>query len=245
MSKEARAAQFAPFAALTGYEDSIKESARIVDKQIILSNEDMNKISNRLNYIKENIDTEVEVFIHGAMCTSYSGRCVLSNYVTKRDSNRGGCAQVCRFVFDAENTDKIFSMTPKDLNMISNIEEMINIGVNSFKVEGRMRSVYYIATVINVYRHLIDKIVNKTLDDAYTKYSLSVLNRCANRDSTEQFFNGLPGVNEQYFLSDRDEVSNKDFLGIVDEYNEENYIKHANIINTIIIKTETRILNSG
>jgi putative protease len=189
--------------------------------------------------IKDETGIELECFVHGAMCTTISGRCVLSNYATNRDSNRGGCAQVCRFVFDADNTDQIFSMTPKDLNMISNIEEMINVGVNSFKVEGRMRSVYYIATVISVYRHLIDKIVNKTLDNAYTKYSLSLLNRCANRDSTEQFFNGLPGKNEQYFLSDRDEVSNKDFLGIVDYYDEEkseiileqrNYFKPGDVV---------------
>ena len=171
--------------------------------------------------IKEETGIEIECFVHGAMCTSVSGRCVLSNYATNRDSNRGGCAQVCRFVFNADNTDQIFSMTPKDLNMVSNIKEMIDVGVNSFKVEGRMRSVYYIATVIYVYRRLIDKVINNTLDDAYTKYSLSILNRCANRDSTEQFFNGLPGKEEQYFLG-RDEVSNKDFLGIVLEYDKEN-----------------------
>lgn len=171
--------------------------------------------------IKEETGVEIECFVHGAMCTSISGRCVLSNYATNRDSNRGGCAQVCRFVFDADNTDQIFSMTPKDLNMVSNIAEMIKVGVNSFKVEGRMRSVYYIATVIYVYRHLIDKVVNNTLTDAYTKYSLSILNRCANRDSTDQFFNGLPGKEEQYFLG-RDEISNKDFLGIVKSYDEKN-----------------------
>ncbi len=173
--------------------------------------------------IKDETGIEIECFVHGAMCTSISGRCVLSNYATNRDSNRGGCAQVCRFIFDADNTDQVFSMTPKDLNMVSNIEEMIKVGVNSFKVEGRMRSVYYIATVINVYRHLIDKVVINTLDDAYTKYSLSILNRCANRDSTDQFFKGLPGKNEQYFLG-RDEVSNKDFLGIVKSYDEKNGI---------------------
>ncbi len=188
--------------------------------------------------IKDETGIEIECFVHGAMCTSISGRCVLSNYATNRDSNRGGCAQVCRFVFDALNTNQIFSMTPKDLNMVSNINEMINIGVNSFKVEGRMRSVYYIATVIDVYRRLIDKVVNNTLTDAYTKYSLSILNRCANRDSTDQFFNGLPGKNEQYFLG-RDEVSNKDFLGIVQSYDEEtgfvtleqrNYFKPGDVV---------------
>lgn len=188
--------------------------------------------------IKDETGIEIECFVHGAMCTSISGRCVLSNYATNRDSNRGGCAQVCRFVFDADNTEEIFSMTPKDLNMVANIEEMIKIGVNSFKVEGRMRSVYYIATVIYVYRHLIDKVVNNTLDDAYTKYSLSILNRCANRDSTDQFFNGLPGKNEQYFLG-RDEISNKDFLGIVKDYDsstglvtleQRNYFKPGDVV---------------
>lgn len=173
--------------------------------------------------IKDETGIEIECFIHGAMCTSISGRCVLSNYATNRDSNRGGCAQVCRFIFDAENTDKVFSMTPKDLNLIDDIKEMIEVGVNSFKVEGRMRSIYYIATIMNVYRKMIDKVVNNTIDSAYTKYSLSILNRCANRDSTSQFFKSLPGKDEQYFLG-RDEVSNKDFLGIVLDYDEKNQI---------------------
>lgn len=197
--------------------------------------------------IKEETGIEIECFVHGAMCTSISGRCVLSNYATNRDSNRGGCAQVCRFIFDADNTDQPFSMTPKDLNMIAVIEEMIRIGVNSFKVEGRMRSVYYIATVIYVYRHLIDMVVNKTISSAYTNYYLSILNRCANRDSTSQFFDGLPGKEEQYFLG-RDEVSNKDFLGIVQSYDEEsgyvtleqrNYFKPGDVVEFFGPNTET------
>ena len=186
--------------------------------------------------IKEETGVELECFVHGAMCTSISGRCVLSNYATNRDSNRGGCAQVCRFIFDADNSEQVFSMTPKDLNMVSNIEEMIKVGVNSFKVEGRMRSVYYIATVIYVYRHLIDMVLNGTLTDQYRNYYLNILNRCANRDSTKQFFNGLPGKNEQYFLG-RDEVSNKDFLGFVLDYKDgivtleqRNYFKPGDVV---------------
>lgn len=186
--------------------------------------------------IKEETGIEIECFVHGAMCTSISGRCVLSNYATNRDSNRGGCAQVCRFIFDPDNSDQVFSMTPKDLNMVSNIEEMIKVGVNSFKVEGRMRSVYYIATVIYVYRHLIDMVLSGTLTDQYRKYYLNILNRCANRDSTEQFFNGLPGKNEQYFLG-REEVSNKDFLGFVLDYKDgmvimeqRNYFKPGDVV---------------
>ena len=186
--------------------------------------------------IKDETGVEIECFVHGAMCTSISGRCVLSNYATNRDSNRGGCAQVCRFIFNPDNSDQVFSMTPKDLNMVSNIEEMIKVGVNSFKVEGRMRSVYYIATVIYVYRHLIDMVLNNTLTDQYRNYYLNILNRCANRDSIEQFFNGLPGKNEQYFLG-REEVSNKDFLGFVLDYKDgmvtleqRNYFKPGDIV---------------
>ena len=97
------------------------------------------------------------------MCTSISGKCVLSNVATNRDSNRGGCAQVCRWTFKIDDKDEIYSMTPKDLNMSTYLSDMISIGVNSFKVEGRMRSVYYIATVISEYRKLIDKVKSNTL----------------------------------------------------------------------------------
>jgi putative protease len=175
--------------------------------------------------IKDKTNLELECFVHGAMCTSFSGRCVLSNYCTNRDSNRGGCAQICRWVFDTDS-DEVFSMTPKDLNLIEYIGKMIETGVNSFKVEGRMRGIYYIATVILAYRRIIDMIIDNTLTSKDVTYYLQVLNRCANRESTPQFINGLPGVNEQYFLG-RDEVSNQDFLGIVLAYDE--YTKYATI----------------
>lgn len=164
--------------------------------------------------IKEHTGLDLECFIQGAMCTSFSGKCVLSNVMTNRDSNRGGCAQICRWTFNIDNKDNFFSMTPKDLNLASYIEDMMSIGVNSFKVEGRMRSVYYIATVISEYRKLIDKIKNHTLEYSDILYSNDIINRCANRESTPQFYNGLPSEKEQYFLG-REEVSNQDFLGIV------------------------------
>lgn len=191
--------------------------------------------------IKENTGLEIEVFVHGAMCTSISGRCVLSNYCTNRDSNRGGCAQICRWTFDYLKDNKLltnepFSMTPKDLNMVSNIKDMMDIGINSFKIEGRMRSIYYVSTVIHTYRRLIDKILNNTLTEEDEKRALSILNRVANRESAPQFYSSLPGVDDQYYLG-RDEVSNQDFLGLVigeeDGYyiiEQRNYFKVGDIV---------------
>ena len=166
--------------------------------------------------IKDNIDTEVEVFIHGAMCTSYSGRCVMSNYITKRDSNRGGCSQVCRFIFD-NGTSHDYAFSSKDLNMIDYISDMMDLGIESYKVEGRMKSLYYIATVANAYRTIMDKKINGSLNNDDIDYYKKVLNRCSNRENTPQFYNKEPGINEQYF-SGRQEVSNKDFLGLVISY---------------------------
>ncbi len=196
--------------------------------------------------IKLMTNLDLECFIHGAMCTSFSGRCVMSNVVTNRDANRGGCAQICRWTFKTDE-EPIFSMTSKDLNMISNIESMINRGVNSFKVEGRMRGIYYIATVIHTYRKLIDQIKNNTLDEREVRYALDILNRSANRDSSPQFYDDLPTEKEQYFLG-RQEISNQDFLGLVLDYDEEekmvlleqrNYFKKGDIVEFFGPETET------
>ncbi len=185
--------------------------------RIVLAREASSK---DIKKIKEVTKLDLEVFIHGAMCVSFSGRCVLSNICTNRDSNRGGCAQICRFPFS--NLDNpLFTMTPKDLNMLPYIKELMDIGVNSFKVEGRMRSNYYVATVISTYREYIDKLENNTLLPGEINYFKDILNRCANRESTPQFFDHLPGVNEQYF-NGRDEKSNQDFLAIVIGYDEIN-----------------------
>ncbi len=163
--------------------------------------------------IKENTNAELEVFIHGAMCTSYSGRCVLSNYVTKRDSNRGGCSQVCRFTFNMDNYND-FQIASKDLSMIDYLEDLINIGVSSLKIEGRMRSMYYIATVVDAYKKVRDMVLNNTLTEEKLNYYKKVLNRVSNRENKPQFFDKEPGVNEQYYTG-REEASNQDFLGLI------------------------------
>lgn len=199
--------------------------------------------------IIEKTGVEIECFLHGAMCSSYSGRCVLSNYFTGRDANRGGCAQVCRWCFDIEGieSDTQFTMSCKDLSLIRNLKEMIEIGVTSLKVEGRMRSNYYIATVISTYREAIDNYYNGVLDNEKIEYYSKVLNRVANRESTSQFFDKFPGVDEQYFLG-RQEVSNQDFLGIILDYNKDtqevtleqrNYFKKGDVVEVFGPNIET------
>lgn len=193
--------------------------------------------------IKEIYDethADLEVFLHGAMCTCYSGRCVLSNYVTNRDSNRGGCAQVCRFCFDLDKKrKKNFSIATKDLNLADHIKDLIEIGVKHLKVEGRMRGTYYIATVISCYRNLIDAYYNNNWTKSNLERNLKLLSRVANRESTSQYFMNEATYKDQYYL-DRMEVSNQDFLGLILDYDEKtslatieqrNYFKVGDKVN--------------
>ena len=188
-------------------------------KRIVLARE---ANENDIKKIKEETNLDLECFIHGAMCTSMSGRCIMSNVLTNRDANRGGCAQVCRWTFNTSN-DQVFSMSSKDLNLIPYMQKMINLGVNSFKIEGRMRGIYYLATIIWCYRRMLDKLVNNELTIEESNYYLKVLNRCANRESAPQFLTKLPDQTDQYFLG-RTEESNQDFLGLVLDYDEKNKI---------------------
>ncbi|MDD4795371.1 MAG: U32 family peptidase [Bacilli bacterium] len=194
-------------------------------KRIVLARE---ALKEDITAIKNKTNLELEAFIHGAMCTSFSGRCILSNYVTGRDSNRGGCVQICRWNFNYQDHKKNhlsdnFSLASKDLSMASYIKEMKDAGIYSFKIEGRMRSIYYIATILHSYRLLINNIGNKKEDDAYIRFIHNVLKRCANRETVPQFFNKIAGSDEQYYLNSRIELSNQDFLGIVLE-NKDNII---------------------
>lgn len=173
---------------------------------------------------KEVPQMEIECFIHGAMCASYSGRCVLSNYFTKRDANRGGCAQICRWTFDLldENKKLIecpkkFTFQTKDLTMLKYIPEMIESGIDSFKIEGRMRSIYYIATVVSIYRKIIDDYCNNKENFKYNIEDERTLSSVANRDSITQFFNGVNDESCQYY-NERKEISNQEFVAVVLDY---------------------------
>lgn len=173
--------------------------------------------------IKEIIDKtgiDIEVFIHGAMCTCLSGRCALSNYITKRDANRGGCAQVCRFNLET-NEEKDFTMASKDLNMTTYIKDLIEVGVKSLKIEGRMRSPYYIATVISTYRKIIDSYYDNSLTEEKLAEYNERLKVVANRASSTHFFTKEADEADQYF-SGRNEFSNQDYLGLIIDYDNTN-----------------------
>ena len=188
-------------------------------KRIVLGRETSRE---EIKEIIDNVDIDIECFIHGAMCAGYSGRCVLSNYFTNRDANRGGCSQICRWDFDLldENgnlieTDKPFTFSSKDLSMLKYIGDMIDMGIKSFKIEGRMRSIYYLATVVSTYRKVIDDYLNGNYK--YDKKLEDTLAKVANRDSISQFFDGNFGKDTSYY-NGRIEYSNQDFLGVVLDY---------------------------
>ena len=175
--------------------------------------------------IMEKTDVEIETFIHGAMCIAYSGRCTLSTHMTARDSNRGGCCQACRWeydlvadnkqVFDADAVQ--FSMSPKDLNLLRSIPEMIELGIDSLKIEGRMKSIHYVATVVSAYRKLIDIYCADPDNFVFDEALIAELEKCANRQAAPAFFEGIPASDEQMY-DNRDEHPTQDFIGLVIDY---------------------------
>lgn len=171
---------------------------------------------------------DIEYFIHGAMCIHYSGRCMLSNYLSRRDANRGGCSQSCRWYYDLyadgqlmnQENDMPFSMSSKDMALVHHIGELIELGVDSFKIEGRMKSLHYIATVVSTYRKLIDAYCENPdhfqQDESYQKE----LMKAANRALCHGFFYEHPTANEQLFNM-RDEHPTQEFVLRVLDYDEE------------------------
>lgn len=173
-----------------------------------------------MEYIKKNVDIEIEAFIHGGMCVSYSGRCMLSNEMTDRDANRGGCAHSCRWNYDIYQNgiklnDDYFAMSSKDLQAVRSIPKMIDMKIDSFKIEGRMKSIHYIATVVSSYRRLIDDYMNNNLLDF--SYYESLIKKAENRLTSTGFLNGLPTKNEQLYNL-RSEQPTQEFVGIVLDY---------------------------
>ena len=182
--------------------------------------------------IRDNVKLDLEAFIHGAMCISYSGRCLLSNYFTGRDANRGSCAQSCRWkytlmeekrpgeyfpVFEDERGTYIFNS--KDMCMIEYLPELINSGINSFKVEGRMKSVHYVASVIKVYRQAIDSYYENSHDYQVKKEWIEELNKGSHREYSTGFYLNKTTEKDQIY-GNSSYLQTHDFIGLVLDYDE-------------------------
>ncbi|MGI6763772.1 MAG: U32 family peptidase [Clostridiales Family XIII bacterium] len=182
---------------------------------------------------RETPDTlELEAFVHGAMCISYSGRCLLSNYLAGRDANRGACAHPCRWSYNlveekrpgeyypvVEDYRGTYILNSKDLCMIQHLPALINAGVNSLKIEGRVKSVFYVATVTDAYRKAIDAYLEEGEDWFCRESWLEEVGKASHRHFTTGFYFGKPGEEDQNYKSSQ-YISEYEFTGIVKDYDE-------------------------
>lgn len=177
---------------------------------------------------------ELETFVHGAMCISYSGRCLLSSYFTGRDGNRGACAQACRWEYTLheknrpgesydieEDAHGTYVMNSKDLCLIARIPQLVKAGICSLKIEGRMKSVHYVATVASVYRKAIDAYMKDPDGYKVLPEWIEELNKVSHRPYTEGFAFGTPGADAQVYTTSSYEQTH-DFVGIVLSYDKAN-----------------------
>lgn len=175
---------------------------------------------------------EIEAFIHGAMCISYSGRCLLSNYMAGRDANRGLCAHPCRWKYYLveekrpgeyipveENERGTFFFNSKDLCMIEHIPEIIDSGITSLKIEGRIKSAYYVATVVKAYRQAIDEYLKNPKEYSYNPIWLEEIKKASHREFTTGFYFEKPTGNEQIY-ENSSYIREYSFVGRVLEYDE-------------------------
>lgn len=189
--------------------------------------------------IGEKTNVELETFVHGAMCISYSGRCLLSSYLTGRDGNRGACAQACRWdytlveknrpdeQFDIEEDERgTYVMNSKDLCLLEHVPDLIEAGVCSLKIEGRMKSVHYVATAVSVYRKAIDAYWADPENFVIQPQWLEELEKVSHRPYTKGFAFDKPGAEGQVYTTSSYEQT-RDFVGLVLGYNSE--IKRAEI----------------
>jgi len=208
--------------------------------------------------IKDKTDgLELEAFIHGAMCISYSGRCLLSNYMTGRDSNKGACAHPCRWnyslveqtrpgeYFDVyENERGSFIFNSKDLCMIEHIPELVESGITSFKIEGRVKTPYYVAVVVSAYRREIDKYFENPENYKFDGKELEELTKVSHRPYTTGFYFGNPKQDGQVYASSS-YIRNYDLIGIVTDYDEETGIMTVSQRNRFFEGEEIEIIRPG
>ncbi len=202
-------------------------------KRIILARElSLKEIKEIRDYLPK--DVELEAFCHGAMCISYSGRCLLSNYLTGRDSNRGQCVQACRWEYKIQEISRngdgfeiqednrgTYILNSKDLCMIEHLDEMLDAGVTSFKIEGRMKSPFYVATVVNAYKRAFEYLKqDKALYKEKAKELKKELEKCSHRKFTTGF---CLGEQNKECLESSLPVSSSEFVAIVTKDSHDGY----------------------
>ncbi|CJF57347.1 U32 family peptidase [Streptococcus pneumoniae] len=197
--------------------------------------------------IRKRTDVEIEAFVHGAMCISYSGRCTLSNHMSMRDANRGGCSQSCRWKYDLYDMPfgkerkslqgeipEEFSMSAVDMSMIDHIPDMIENGVDSLKIEGRMKSIHYVSTVTNCYKAAVDAYLESPEKFEAIKQDLvDEMWKVAQRELATGFYYGTPSENEQLFGARR-KIPEYKFVAEVVSYDDAAQtatIRQRNVIN--------------
>ena len=183
-------------------------------------------------------DMEIESFMHGAMCISYSGRCLLSNFFTGRDANQGACTHPCRWKYSIveetrpgeympvyENERGTYIFNSKDLCMIEHIPELIDAGVDSFKIEGRMKTALYVATVARTYQKAIDDYKkDPALYEQNMEWYKEEIGKCTYREFTTGFYFGKPGADAQIY-DNNTYVKNFTYLGTVENVDERGFAK--------------------
>lgn len=186
-----------------------------------------------INEINQRVDIELEAFIHGAMCMSYSGRCLLSNYLTGRDANRGDCAQSCRWKYHLveekrpgqyfpveEDARGTYFMSSKDLCLMEYLPQMAEAGITSFKIEGRMKSIHYLATVVKAYRQALDSFSNNQSGYQIKQKWLAEIRKVSHREYTTGFLLGDRGKTATVEPGQKSYTRLVAFVGLVLAYND-------------------------
>lgn len=225
-------------------------------KRIVLARElSFKEIENIMEKLPK--DLEIEAFVHGAMCMSYSGRCLISNYMTGRDANRGDCAHACRFKYNLveetrpgeyfpvyEDEGGTFIMNSKDLCMIEHIPELVKSGIKSFKIEGRVKSSYYVSTVLRSYRMAIDEYYKDPINYVYQDKWLDEIKKASHRDFTTGFYFEKP-KNDAQVYSTSSYIRGYDFLGLVLDYDEVTQVATVEQRNRIFLGDELEVFGPG
>lgn len=225
-------------------------------KRIILARELSLK---EISEIRQNTpdSLELEAFVHGAMCISYSGRCLLSNVLTGRDANRGECTHTCRWKYHLveekrpgeylpifEDERGAYILNSNDLCMLDHIPELMDIGITGLKIEGRMKSSYYVATVIQAYRKEIDNYIKDKKNYSWDPQSLDEIKKASHRPYTTGFYFDKPSAKDHEY-SDNHYIRAYDFVGIVDDYNKELGLMQVEQRNSFALGDRLEIMIPG